>query len=172
MEFFEVIDKRRSVRAYRDIPVEEEKLLVLLESMRRAPSAGNLQAYKVFVITNRTKKLEIAKCALYQWFIAEAGAILVFCADTLRSASKYGERGASFYSIQDATIACAYAQLSATALGLGSCWVGAFEEDCLGKALSIPHYLLPVAILTVGYPAEIPVFTTRRSLNELVYYVR
>ena len=171
MEFFDVIKNRHSIRAYENREVEEDKVLSILEGMRKAPSAGNLQAYKVYLVKNKGKRLELAKCALYQWFIYEAPLVLVFFADTYRSSSKYGKRGATLYSVQDATIACAYAQLSATALGLGSCWVGAFDEGCLRKVLNAPEHLLPVAILTIGYSAEKPEPTPRRELKEVVYYV-
>ncbi|MFN3598462.1 MAG: nitroreductase family protein [Aquificaceae bacterium] len=167
MDFFEVLKKRRSVRSYQKKPVEKEKLIKIMEAVRSAPSAGNLQAYEVFVVLDEGKKQEIARWALNQWFIAEAPVVFVFFAHPKRSAIKYGKRGAEFYCIQDATIACAYAQLSAVALGLGTCWVGAFEEMGLKASLSAPADLKPVAILTVGYPAEVPIPTPRRSLEEI-----
>lgn len=167
MEFFEVLKNRHSVRSYQKRPIEKEKLVKIMEAIRSAPSAGNLQAYEVFVVLDEDKKMEIAKWALNQWFIAEAGAVFVFFANPKRSAIKYGKRGAELYCIQDATIACAYAQLSAVALGLGTCWVGAFEDYGLKACLSAPMNLKPVAILTVGYPAEKPIPTPRRSLEDI-----
>ncbi|MFN3947776.1 MAG: nitroreductase family protein [Aquificaceae bacterium] len=167
MEFFEVLKRRHSVRSYQKKPVEEEKLIKIMEAVRSAPSAGNLQAYEVFVVLDQRKKDEIARWALNQWFIAEAPVVFVFFANPRRSAIKYGKRGAEFYCIQDATIACAYAQLSAVALGLGTCWVGAFDEMGLRACLSAPADLKPVAVLTLGYPAEVPVPTPRRGLEEI-----
>lgn len=167
MEFFEVLERRRSVRSYMEKPVEREKLLRIMEAVNSAPSAGNLQAYEVFLVLDKMKRIEIARWALNQWFIAEAPAVFVFFANPSRSAVKYGKRGAELYCIQDATIACAYAQLSAVALGLGTCWVGAFEENGLKACLSAPKDWKPVAILTVGYPAEEPFPTPRRSLEDL-----
>ncbi|MEN3028041.1 MAG: nitroreductase family protein [Aquificaceae bacterium] len=167
MEFFEVLRKRHSIRSFQRKPVEKEKLLKIMEAIRSAPSAGNLQSYEVFVVLDERKKQEIARLALSQWFIAEALVVFVFFANPLRSASKYGRRGAELYSLQDATIACTYAQLSATALGLGSCWVGAFDEEALKTSLSAPEHLRPVAILPVGYPAEEPIPTPRRSFEDI-----
>ncbi|MCS7171641.1 MAG: nitroreductase family protein [Aquificaceae bacterium] len=171
MEFFEVLKKRHSVRSYQRKPVEEEKLIKIMEAVRSAPSAGNLQAYQVVLVLNENKKIEVARWALNQWFIAEAPAVFVFFANPPRSATKYGKRGAELYSLQDATIACAYAQLSAVDLGLGACWVGAFEEEGLKVCLSVPKEWKPVAILAVGYPAEEPIPTPRRNMEDILTIV-
>ncbi|MCS7196947.1 MAG: nitroreductase family protein [Aquificaceae bacterium] len=167
MEFFEVLSRRHSIRSYQRKPIEKEKLLRIMEAIRSAPSAGNLQSYEVVIVLDQKKRIEIARLALNQWFIAEAPAVFVFFANPPRSALKYGRRGAELYSLQDATIACAYAQLSAVALGLGTCWVGAFEEEGLKSCLSAPEEWKPVALLTLGYPAEEPLPTPRRSLEEI-----
>jgi nitroreductase len=171
MEFFKVLQERHSIRAFAERPVEPEKLRALLEAANRAPSAGNLQAYKIYVVTRSTTLKALMRAAFEQKFVGQAPVVLVFCADPRRSASSYGERGATLYSVQDATIACAYAQLAATALGLGSVWVGAFDEDAVRKALDISEELVPVALLPVGYPTESPQITSRRTLDELVQYV-
>ena len=93
---------------------------------------------------------------------------MVFCANPARSAAKYRERGTRLYAIQDATIACAFAMLAATALGLGTVWVGAFDDVAVQKVLGTRD-LLPVAILPIGYAAEEPEPTPRRSLSDLVH---
>ena len=98
-----------------------------------------------------------------------APVVLAFCAHPRRSAAKYGRRGEELYCVQDATIACAYAQLAATALGLGSVWVGAFDTDAVAQAIGARRDWRPVALLPIGYPAESPEATPRRSLNELVH---
>jgi len=97
--------------------------------------------------------------------------LLVFCASSARSAAKYGRRGESLFSIQDATIACAYAQLAAAALGLGSVRVGAFDESAARDALGLGPELRPVAILPIGYPGEEPLERGRRPLASLAHYV-
>ncbi len=171
MEFFKVLQERRSIRAFAGRPVEPEKLQALLEAANRAPSAGNLQAYKIYVVTRLATLKALMRAAFEQKFVAQSPVVLVFCADPRRSASSYGERGATLYSVQDATIACAYVQLAATALGLGSVWVGAFDEDAVRKALDIGEELVPVALLPVGYAAESPQITPRRALDELAQYV-
>ena len=89
------------------------------------------------------------------------------CTAPARSAMKYGRRGQDLYALQDATIAGAYAQLAATALGLGSTWVGAFHEEAVRRAVGIPAVEIPVAILPIGYPGETPGPTPRRRLADV-----
>jgi len=171
MEFFEVLQARHSVRAFTAKPVEPEKLQKILEAANRAPSAGNLQAYGIYVVSRRAMLDAFVHAAFEQKFVAQTPLALVFCAHPERSAKSYGDRGATLYSIQDATIACAYAQLAATALGLASVWVGAFDEDAVRKAMGISKELLPVAILPIGYAGESPQITSRRPLEEMVRYI-
>jgi nitroreductase len=168
MEFFEVVEKRRSVRAFTIAPVEADKLEAILAAARLAPSAGDLQAYQIVAIDEADAKVALAAAALGQVFVAEAAVVLVFCASPGRSESKYGQRGASLYCIQDATIAACYAQLAATAQGLASCWVGAFDEARVAAVLRTPPQLRPVALMPIGYAAEVPVRPQRRALDALV----
>jgi nitroreductase len=171
MEFFELARVRHSIRAFTARPVEPEKLRAILEAANRAPSAGNLQAYEIYAIKNCAKLDQLARAAGGQDFVAQAPSALVFCANPARSTRKYGQRGASLYCIQDATIACAYAQLAAAALGLGSVWVGAFDDVVVRQVINVGKDLLPVAILPIGYAGEKPEKTARRSLDELVHEV-
>ncbi len=168
MDLFEAVQRRRSVRAYQPRAVELDKLHRILACALAAPSAGNLQAYAVVVVADPDARRALARAALDQEFVAQAPVVLVFFQDPARSALRYGRRGAELYSLQDATIACAYAQLAATALGLASCWVGAFDEQAVRRLVKAPGDLRPVALLTVGYPAEAPGPTGRRSPHELV----
>jgi nitroreductase len=167
MDYFELIQARRSIRAYQPRPVEEDKLTRILEAARHAPSAGNLQAYMILVVRNPAIRAALAKAALGQDFLAHAPVVLAFFADQQRAATKYHKRGAELYALQDATIACAYAQLAAAQLGLGSVWVGAFDDDAVKRVLRTQADWRPVALLPMGYPAETPAPTSRRPLNEL-----
>jgi nitroreductase len=167
VELFETIRKRRSVRAFTAQAVEDQKVTQLLAAANAAPSAGNGQGYKIFHVTGEAQRAALADAAS-QSFVAQAPLALVFCANPARAAEKYGERGARLYAVQDATIACAFAMLAATALGLGTVWVGAFNDEAVQGVLG-RRDLLPVAILPVGYPAEEPGASTRRSLDDLVH---
>lgn len=169
MEFFEVIEKRQSIRAFAPQPVEAEKLQHILAAANSAPSAGNLQAYEIYVVHDETRRLHLAQAALGQDFIQQAPVVLVFCTNPERSQPRYGRRGARLYSVQDATIACTHAMLAATALGLGSVWVGAFDEQGVIQAIQSLEGQVPVAILPIGYPAEEPERRTRRSLEDLAH---
>lgn len=171
MDFFDLIRARRSVRAYAPQPVEEEKLQQILTAANLAPSAGNLQAYEIYLVRDRAVRMELARASLEQWFVSEAPVALVFCAHPDRSARKYGRRGARLYALQDATIACTFAMLAAAELGLATVWVGAFDDEGVRRAIRAPEAHQPVAILPIGYPAEQPAPAPRRSLAELVHEI-
>ncbi|MEM2154191.1 MAG: nitroreductase family protein [Nitrososphaeria archaeon] len=168
MEFFETIIKRRSVRAFKKEPIEEWKINRLLEAANLAPSAGDLQAYEIIVVKDDDRKRRLSEAALGQDFIAEAPVVFVFLSNPKRSARRYGKRGMDLYCLQDATIAAAYLQLAATALGLGSVWVGAFNDDEVSECVSAGE-LKPVAIIPVGYPDEEPMITPRRGVNNMAH---
>ncbi len=168
-DFFETVRHRHSVRKFRDdLAVEPEKLHAILEMACAAPSAGDLQSYHIYVVQDETRRELLNQAAMGQSFIAEAPVSLIFCSDPLRAGNKYGERGESLYALQDATIAASYAQLAIVAAGLGSTWVGHFDEEKLKASLKLEAGLEPVAILCVGYTAELPLETPRRQLDEVV----
>ncbi len=168
MQFDDVTKARRSVRQYSSQPVDEAALRGILETVSRAPSAGNLQAYEVFLARSEAARAALAHAANGQDFIEQAPIALVFCTNPARSAPRYGRRGANLYSVQDATIACTYAMLAATEAGLASVWVGAFDETAVREAIGAPEEWTPVAVLPIGYAAETPRPSTRRALADLV----
>ena len=130
-----------------------------------APSAGNLQAFKVFVVLNNNKIQQMCRgsSGINRNFKNYPPCIFVFCADPNKS-SYYKERGKKLYCIQDATIACSYTQLIATSLGLSSCWVGSFDEAAIQKIVGIKK-LFPVALLTLGYSNEKPLYRARKRIE-------
>ena len=168
MDFYDVIDRRRSVRVFQDKKVEAATLKKILDFVSFAPSAGNLQAYKITVIRDQALKEGLMSAAFDQDSIIRAPVVLIFSADEKRSEVKYGERGLEFYSLQDATIAAAYCQLVATAEGLGSVWVGGFDVLEVSRLINAESYEVPVAIIPLGYPAESPPRNKRRNLKEIV----
>jgi nitroreductase len=169
MEFFEVIKNRRSMRKYANTPVEEGKLQEILEAINRAPSAGNLQAYEVYIVRKSEQRQALSKAALDQEFLAEAPLVLIFCANPMRSVERYAERGMELYCIQDATIACTFAMLAAKALGLDTVWIGAFNEQAVSEILLLPEILRPIAMLPIGYAGKTPNPRPRRSLKDLIH---
>lgn len=170
-DFFETVRHRHSVRRYQSaLPVEQEKLHAVLEAACAAPSAGDLQAYKIYVVSNQEKRNALAQAAK-QDFIQEAPICLVFCTDPERSATEYGARGRDLYAIQDTTIAASFAELAIVAAGMGSTWVGHFDETKVTQILDLPEELTPITILSLGYPAESPEPTPRRRLNDVITHL-
>lgn len=171
-DFFKTVRHRHSVRKYQsDMPVEDEKLHAILEMASAAPSAGDLQAYRIIVVKNQSQRDALRKAADDQAFIAEAPICLVFCSDPERSARQFGERGKTLYALQDASIAAAYAQLAIVAADMASTWVGYFNESEVEKLLQLENGLKPIALLSLGYPAELPELTPRRRMDEVVKYL-
>ena len=171
MDFFDVVGLRRSVRAFSDRALEEEKLRIILDSANRAPSAGNSQAYEIYVVRQPGDRKALARASLGQDYVAAAPVSLVFCAHPGRSAPRYGERGSRLYALQDATIACTCAMLAATALELATVWIGAFQDEEVQRAIRVPKDIVPVAILPIGYRGEFPSATPRRAIADLVHEI-
>jgi nitroreductase len=171
MEFFDVVRQRRSTRTFAQRSVAEEKLRCILEAANQAPSAGNLQSFEIFMVTGKRKREELARAAHEQLFVACAPVSLVFCANPSRSSDRYGKRAEKLYAVQDATIACTFAMLAATAMGIGSVWVGAFEPDEVRRIVGAPAGVSPVAVLPIGYAAERPEPPERRGVEDLVHSV-
>ena len=168
-DFFETVRHRHSIRKYQpDMPVESEKLHAILEIACAAPSAGDTQSYQIIVVKDGARRVTLERAAHNQVFIGEAPICLVFCADPSRSARKFGERGAKLYALQDATIAAAYAQLAVVAAGMGSTWVGQFDESQVRSALDLDPGLVPIALLSLGYPAELPTPSPRRRIEDVI----
>jgi nitroreductase len=171
MDFFDVVRERRSVRAFQDRAVNPDLIRRVLETAIAAPSAGNRQAYKIYLVDTAEGKAALAAAAWGQQFLSAAAAVLVFCADPGQSSKKYGDRGERLYALQDATIACSFAMLAATALGLATVWVGAFHDEAVHAAIGSPKGIAPVAMLPLGYAAESPDPTYRRAFERMVQRV-
>ncbi|MEM7821607.1 MAG: nitroreductase family protein [Candidatus Aenigmatarchaeota archaeon] len=155
MNIFDCIMKRRSVRRFQKKEVDDKLIGVMLHMATQAPSAGNVQEWQFIVVKNEEIKKKLAEASLDQEFVAKAPVDIVVCADMEKIGLKYGERGTNLYFAQDTANATMIILLTATALGLGSCWVGAFDEDDVKKILELPEKLKPVAIIPVGYAAEV-----------------
>jgi nitroreductase len=168
MEFFDVIRSRQSIRVYRKDRIPADVLMQLLEAVRTAPTAGNLQAYQVYVVENPQEIGRLGSAAYGQECVTGAAVVLVFCTDAARSAAKYTSRGTDLYSIQDTTIAATLAHLSAVALGLGSVLVGAFDEAKVAAVVGAPSGQRPILMLPLGFPNESPKPTDRRPVEDIV----
>jgi nitroreductase len=166
MDFYEVVEKRRSVRGYRKDPVEEDKLQRVLNAARLAPSAANRQPWRFFVVRDAALRAKLLEAYSQKWFV-EAPVIICACARP----SEAWERGdGKSYADVDVTIAMDHLVLAATAEGLGTCWIGAFKPDRLRSVLGLPPDLEPVALTPLGYPAGAAKPTRRKALDEIVEY--
>lgn len=168
MEFFEVVQKRKAVRSYKHGKrIPDRDIEKILQTISLAPSAKNLQSYKIFTIENKISIEGIFNSCFSQRsdFIKNASLILVFCEDPRVAIETFGERG-KMYALQGATIAASYAQLAATALGYQTCWVGNFREDQVKKVINTD--LTPTSLLIVGFGNENPERKPRKSLSDLV----
>jgi nitroreductase len=169
MDVFDAIRNRRSIRSYDEETVTEDQIETLIEAASYAPSAGNIQPWEFVVVRDPQIKTRLSVAALHQAFIEEASVVIVVCANEVRSRQGYGSRGANLYCIQDTAAATENLLLAAYALGLGTCWIGAFREDAARRALSVPSHLRPVAIIPVGIPSESPSPRRRRPLAEIIH---
>lgn len=169
MSFFDLISSRHSIRSFQDKTLPDKTIEKIANAATRAASAGNLQSYQIFIMAKKEDKAKLAEAAHSQDFIKEASVVFVFCADIQASTQDYGKRGQELYCIQDATIACTYAQLAAHALGLASVWVGSFDEEKVASILGLKPSLRPIAMLVVGFAAEEPEITPRKPLDEMVH---
>lgn len=167
MDVLKAIKTRRSIRQFDSTKkVTEKQIKKLLEAARWAPSAGNLQSRFFVVVRDKTLKDKLMQASGGQKMVGQAQALIISCADFKR-VTYYGSRGQSLYAIQDATIAAQNIWLAATAMGLGTVWVGAFNEKKVAKLLELPSTMRPIAILPIGYPAKIPSPPPRHPLSKI-----
>ncbi len=170
-DFHAFLTGRSSVRDFTGEPVAEEDLDFILRCTGTAPSAGNLEAWDVIVVTDEEAREALSEAAFNQEHIRQAPLILVVCSNYVRSMSRYGERGI-LYALEDATIACTYMMLAARARGLDSCWTGAFDDDGVREVLELPQHLRPVALLVVGKGKEPAQSPPRMAVGEHVRHER
>jgi nitroreductase len=164
MDFYEVVERRRSVRAYRREPVEEDKLGRILEAARVAPSAANRQPLRFFVIREAAQRERMLDAYAQPWF-AEAPVIICACTTPGTAWSRVDGKN---YADVDLAIAMEHLILAATAEGLGTCWIGAFKPDKVRELLDLPPELEPVAMTPLGYAADEEKPTKRKPLDDLV----
>jgi nitroreductase len=162
-----VVKTRRSIRRYKSAPVSDQDLKTILEAARLAPSWGNHQCWQYVIVTNQSIKEQLAGAGR-KW-ISDAPVIIVACAGPNASGHKPGMD----YFMLDMGISSEHLVLAATNLGLGTCWIGAFDEEQVKEALGVPSEIRVVAYTPLGYPAEKKgeVFA-RKHLRDICFYER
>ncbi len=167
MEYSELIAARYSVRAYRPDPVEDEKLKTVLEAARLAPTAANRQPIQLIVMRTAGREEEIKKIYRRSWFV-QAPLVIAVCTISsqawVRESDKFNAR------LIDAAIVADHLILEATNLGLGTCWIAAFNAEAARSVLQLPDEVEPVVFTPLGYPADQPGLKIRKSLTDLVRY--
>ena len=171
MDVVDAIEGRRSVRVFKPDPVGDDVVNEGLRLANLAPSAGNLQARDFVVVRNQKTKKLLMDAALGQDYVEMAPVVVVFCANLDRIAH-YGDRGRDLYCLQDVAAAVENMMLYLHGKGLGSVWVGAFDEEKASNALGLPDSLRPVVILPIGYPAEEGVRRRRMPMDEITHRER
>ena len=166
MNVSEAIRSRRSIRAFKSKPVEEEKLQRVLEAGRLSPSARNLQDRKFVVVRDRAMREKLMKAAKNQSFVAQAPVVIVACGTIPEYVMSCGQLA---YPI-DVAIAVDHMALQAVEEGLGACWVCAFSEADVKKLLAIPDAVRVVTLLPLGYPAEEPAARPRKPIEEFMCF--
>ena len=168
MRFFELAKSRYSVRAYKDTPIEEEKMQLILEAGRVAPTAKNYQPQRIYIAKSEEARGKLKSVCRCTW---DAPVVMVVCYDRERD---YHSKLMPGYESgeKDASIVCTHMMLQAFELGIGSCWVGYFNANDISQALALPENLTVAALLPIGYPAEnakpAPMHTQYRDLSHTV----
>lgn len=170
MDVIDTINTRRSIRRFLDLPVEWDNVVAILEAGRMAPSSGNIQNWKFILITDPEQRMSVAEACLEQYWVATAPLLIVVVAEPHQAELYYGDRGKHLYTTQNCAAAITNMLLVTHELGLGSCWVGAFEDDMLMRAANIPEGIIPQAVLPIGYPDEKPVEVPRHDVEVFVRF--
>ncbi len=168
MDFYEVIQGRRSVRKYKTDPVDDDKLQRILNAARLAPSAANRQPISFIVVRDDKIKRKLKDAYSQEWFYT---APVIICACTLPDKAWKRNDGKAYVDV-DVAIAMDHLILAATAEGLGTCWIAAFKPGIVKEVLNIPDDLEPLILTPLGYPESIPEPTYRKPLNEIVREIK
>jgi nitroreductase len=165
---YNVMLNRRSQRKFEIKDVEDWKLDIIFAAADTAPTAGGFQGFDIFHIKNQDIKLKLVLAANNQPYV-NAPVVLVFCMNPSRVKMKFPSGTLKKFSIQDATLAAAYAQLAAHSLGLSSIWIGMIDEIKVMETIGTD--LLPSSILCIGYPKKVLQPKPKRALSELIHVI-
>lgn len=170
MDFSQLVTHRYSSRSYHERPVETEKINLVLEAARLAPTAANQQPFQLIVIQTKGREKELLRIYDRSWFV-EGPYVICACGlpDQGWVRHKYDSKN---YTEVDVAIVVDHITLQAAELGLGTCWVAAFDPQAARQTLGIPENVEPVAFTPLGYPKDARTDKARKPLSELVRYDR
>jgi len=167
VDVFEAITKRKSVRSYTSAPILDDILIKVLDAARLAPSAGNMQPWHFIIVKDEGRRVRIARGCRFGKFLVESPAVIVACGD---------KKASQRWHAVDTSIALEHLVLAATALGLGTCWIGSFNQEDIREMLKLPENYDVVALMALGYPREktdllakiLHVLRRRKKLRDIV----
>lgn len=169
-DIIDVIKERRTIKHFLPKFVSWENISKVIDAGRHAPSCGNIQNWKFIVVIEPDLKQSLARACHEQYEIVQAGALIVVCAEPEKAERYYGERGKNLYSIQNCAAATQNMLLEAHSIGLGTRWIGAFDDEEIRSLLKIPEEIVPQAVIALGYPKEIPEKPPKYPLESVVYF--
>ncbi len=172
MEVFEAIITRRSIRKYSQKPVEWDKIITIIEAGKLAPLAGNVQAMKYVIVKEEGIRKQIAEACLDQTWMTEAPVHILIFSEPEKVKRFYGTRGERIYDVQNCAAAIENILLVAHSLGLGTCWVGAFDENKIRHIQNLPESIVLHAVVTLGYAAETPVMPPKYRIEHMTFIER
>ena len=164
-----MIKNRRSIRTYKNQELPDELIAKLVEAARLAPTAGNVQPFHLVIVKTEKNRQQLSEATRNQKSLLEAPVVIVVCADEEAAENRYGVRGKKLYCLQDTAAVTQNILLAACALGLGTCWVGAFDEGAIKKVINAPKNIRPVALIPIGYPNEVPEARSIKPVDEIVH---
>lgn len=170
MDLFEAILKRRSIRKYKAEPIPWDMVTTCIHAGRHAACAGNIFNVRFLVVKGDEQRQAMAEACSEQHWMQDAPIHLVVVAETAKMERYYGTRGARIYNLQNSAAAIENILLAATALGLGSCWIGAFDEDAVKGICNIPPHIDVHAVITLGYADEHPDVPPKRPMEEITNF--
>lgn len=170
METEECILTRRSIRKFKNVKVDMEKIGKILEAGRAAPSSGNIQNWMFVIVDDEEKRKVIAEACFQQYWMAAAPIHIVICSKPQEVKRHYGIRGERLYSVQNCAAVAENMLLMAHAQGLGACWIGAFDEDKIKDLLKIAKETRPQIIIPIGYADEKPLVPNKYKLDNIAFW--
>ncbi|MEK6868788.1 MAG: nitroreductase family protein [Nanoarchaeota archaeon] len=170
MDVFDAIRTRRSIRKFKDKQVPWDNIITIMQAGKYAPSAGNLQNWKFIVIKSDAKRKAIAKACLQQDWMEQAPVYIVVVAEPEKARMYYGTRGARLYTQQACGAAIQNMLLTAHSLGLGTCWVGAFDEDEIFRILNVTEEKIIEGVVVIGYADEHPESPPKYRIEHMVFF--
>ena len=169
-DIIDLIKSRRNIKQFLPKFVSWEKVSRIIDAARHAPSSGNIQNWKFIIVNDPGQKQMVAEAAYDQYEIVPAGVLIVVCAEPEKVERYYGLRGERLYSVQNCAAAIQNMLLEAESLGLGTRWIGGFDEEAIKAMFKIPEEVRPQAIIAVGYPKDIPQKPPKYPLETVVYF--